>query len=79
MKEQLKKAGEKVKQNELLQRVTAPKNKFWNRVRWIGLGLAAASIAVSEGNIGPDWLQGIAAGIKWAAGTAFISAQLTKP
>ena len=68
----------KAKKSEVVQRIVAPKNKFWNIARWVGIGMTGVSLGIERAHVGPDWLQGIASAVVYIGITLFGAAQMTK-
>ena len=77
MTEQLKKAKEKVKENVMVKRAIAPKNSFWNKARWIGVGVTGVAGILEYVPGVPEWIKGIAGVVKWMGLTLFGTAQMT--
>ena len=68
----------KAKKSEVVQRLIAPKNRFWNIARYIGIGATVTAQIVEVIPSMPEWIKGIAEAIKWGGIALFGSAQMTK-
>ena len=68
----------KAKETEVVQRLIAPKNRFWNIARYVGIGATVTAQIVEVIPGIPEWIKGIAEAVKWGGLSLFGSAQLTR-